>query len=108
MSAATKERPRYYVLDGRAVVPVADVRLWGAWFETADRAVARTKTRRGEVSTVFLGLDHSFSANGPALLFETLVFGGPLADEMQRYATWDDAERGHAAMVKRVRAAGAE
>lgn len=42
---------------------------------------------------------------GPPILFETMVFGGPLNEEQVRYVTWDEAERGHAEMVARVRAA---
>jgi len=29
------------------------------------------------------------------VLFETMVFGGPMADEQQRYCTWAEAEAGH-------------
>jgi hypothetical protein len=35
-------------------------------------------------------------------LFETMVFGGPLNGEMDRYATWDEAEAGHKAMLDAV------
>ena len=54
------------------------------------------------VSTVFLGIDHQHD-DGPPHLFETLVFGGPMDDAMERYSTWADAEAGHVAMVERVR-----
>lgn len=53
------------------------------------------------VSTVFLGLDHQYG-DGPPLLFETMVFGGPLDHEMNRYSTWNEAEKGHQEMVERV------
>ena len=33
---------------------------------------------------------------------ETIVFGGRLADSMNRYATWDEAEAGHQEMVALV------
>ena len=32
---------------------------------------------------------------GAPLLFETMVFGGGLADSEWRYATWEEAEEGH-------------
>jgi hypothetical protein len=48
-----------------------------------------------------------FVRKSPAL-FETLVFGGPLSQEMDRYSTWAEAEAGHRAMVERVRATEAE
>jgi len=68
--------------------------------------VARTITDNGEVSTVFLGLDHGFA--GPTelpILFETLVFGGTLDGETKRCCTWPQAEKQHAEMVRRVKRA---
>lgn len=47
------------------------------------------------VSTVFLGLDHNFG-DGPPLLFETMIFGGPHADFQARCSTWSEAEKQHA------------
>jgi hypothetical protein len=48
------------------------------------------------VSTVFLrGVDHQLWPGGPPLLFETMVFGGVLDREQERYSTWDEAEEGH-------------
>lgn len=48
---------------------------WGQWFEQsiAQRRVAWTEIYPFAVSTLFLGLDHSFF-RGPPLLFETMVF----------------------------------
>lgn len=92
----------YYILNGRAVVP-STLLEWGRWLEeNRDKKMVR-KTKVGDslVSTVFLGLDHQWGG-GPPLIFETLVFDGPLADEMDRYSTYDEAEAGHEAMVKRV------
>lgn len=90
-----------YVLDGHEAKPATDLLTWSAWFETADRTVAKSEVGESEISTVFIGIDHNFSG-GPPLLFETMVFGGPLDGEQDRYSTWDEAEAGHAAMVKRV------
>ena len=53
------------------------------------------------VSTVWLGMDHSFG-DGPPLIFETMVFGGELDQECDRYTTEEQAQQGHAAMVARV------
>ena len=66
------------------------------------RVVAKTTIGASEVSTVWLGLDHGFG-DGPPLIFETLVFGGVLADEMYRYSTEEQALKGHAEMCARVR-----
>lgn len=53
----------------------------------------------GRVSTVFLGLNHAFRP-GPPVLFETLVFGGPMDLHMDRYYTEDEAAAGHAFVVQ--------
>jgi hypothetical protein len=96
-----------YKLDGHDVVPVDDLLEWARWFETADRVIAKTHVGEDEISTVFLGLDHSYGGTVPAL-FETMVFGGALDQECKRYASWAAAEAGHAVMVERVRAAAAQ
>lgn len=47
------------------------------------------------ISTVWLGLDHSFGNNDRPQIFETLT-DGPDGDEvMERYSTEDEAEAGH-------------
>ena len=40
------------------------------------------------------------------MLFETMVFGGPMDQEQDRCTTWDEAEAMHAAMVARVKEQG--
>lgn len=90
-----------YILNGKTPVPCHDLLAWASWFETADRTVAQETIGESKVSTVFLGLDHAFGGAAP-VLFETMVFGGPLSDETDRYSTWDEAESGHKKMVERV------
>jgi len=94
---------RYYKLEGHTPVVCSNALEWAQWFESVkeERIVAKTKIGDIEVSTVFLGLDHSY--NGKPLLFETMIFGGPLDQEMDRYTTWDEAVAGHAVMVERVK-----
>jgi hypothetical protein len=91
------------LLDGHKVKVVSNLIEWAKGLEKQDRRVARTSVGKVEVSTVFLGLDHSFG--GKPLWFETMVFGGSLDQEQERYTTWEEAEAGHAAMVERVKAA---
>lgn len=91
----------YYILDGHKAVP-ADLMTWGKWFGTTDRHVARETIGDADISTVFLGMDHSFGC-GPPLLFETMVFGGKMDQEQDRCTTWDEAEKMHRRMVDRVR-----
>jgi hypothetical protein len=92
-----------YVLDGKKPVLMQDLIGWAHWFEKANRHVAKTYLPHCYVSTVFLGLDHGFG-EGPPMLFETMVFGGPLDQEMHRCSTWEQAETMHKAMVERVNA----
>jgi hypothetical protein len=96
--------PRVYRLEGTAVLPEPDLRAWRFWFCTADRYVAWTEiTPDLVVSTVFLGRDHQWG-DGPPLFFETMVFRTGLEwDEGARYSTWEEAEQGHAAIVRRIR-----
>jgi len=80
----------HYLLIGQTPVPVepcdpytpegiAGLIQWGREFETTDRRVAFTKVLGlCYVSTVFLGLDHSFArmmgGDGPPILFESMAF----------------------------------
>ena len=94
----------YYVLIGHTPIAV-DMFTWGHWLVTANRQVAWDEIPDAQVSTVFLGLDHNFYNNGPPILFETMIFGGPLDGEQWRYATWKEAERGHAAALAKAKKA---
>lgn len=89
----------WYLLDDDHNVIGTTNDMHAAWAnKKMHHRVAVTTLPNCEVSTVFLGLDHSFGS-GPPLLFETLVFGGPFDQEMERYATWVEAEYGHVRMV---------
>ena len=93
-----------YILDENgqpALEP--DLITWAKWFETADRSVASTTlTKYGvQISTVFLGLDHSFGGDTP-ILFETMIFGGEHDEWMQRYATREEALKGHDIAVSMI------
>ena len=83
--------------------PEPDIMVWAKWFETADRTVMKTKTRNGEVSTVFLGLDHNFHKDGPPLIYETMVFGGTLDGAQDRCSTRVEALVMHLQWVSRVK-----
>lgn len=84
-----------YILEGQSVVPV-DLMTWARWFETANRRVNRTERDGVAVSTVFLGTDHRFTEDGPPLIFETMIFGGPEDQYTDRCSTWDEAVAMHA------------
>ena len=96
-----------YILDGKLAVECADLMKWAAWFEENNlkRHVADEHISDVRVSTVFLGIDHSFGGGVP-LLFETMVFGGALDEDQERCTTWEQAETMHKNMVERVKTEG--
>jgi hypothetical protein len=109
----------YYLLDADHVPYPVEMDEWARWYGTRDgRHVGSTETQLYWVSTVFMGLDHNRHPDGPPILFETMVFErertvtempwGQLkslrksVDEdgfFNRYATWAEAETGHAEIV---------
>ena len=95
-----------YILNKDHTVRKVPMLEWAEWSEKdrENKRVALTKVdEHTEVSTVFLGLDHNFSESGPPLIFETMVFGGVMGEECDRYSTWDQAVAGHEAMLARVK-----
>jgi hypothetical protein len=92
-----------YILDdlGRPM-RVDDPLVWASWYRT-DRIVEQTVVDgRLFVSTVFLGLDHSFG-HGPPILWETMIFKHEdwqptdfsIEQYCERYTSHAKAERGH-------------
>lgn len=94
----------YYILKGKKAVPIDDVLEWAKTFGKHKR-VAENYIGRIRISTVFLGLDHQYGEGKP-LVFETMIFGGELDEEMDRYSTWEEAEAGHKAMIEKVKLVG--
>lgn len=80
-----------YILDGKNPVPCFDITQWA--LSKSNRIVSKDQFGDVNVSTVFLGLDHSFG--GTPVLFETMIFGGEHDQYQERYCTWDEAEKGH-------------
>jgi len=81
-----------YVLKNREPVECPDLREWAMNVE-GSRRIASTTVFGTYISTVFLGIDHSFG-DGPPVLFETMVFDWPghEEDEYQtRCSTWGEA-----------------
>ena len=74
---------------------------WFARFN--DKRIAKTTIVDGvDVSTVWLGLDHSWG-DGPPLIFETMVFGGEHDQDCWRYSTEEQAKAGHERVVSALR-----
>lgn len=65
--------------------------------------VAKDKIGNVTISTVFLYTDHSFTPLEPSLYFETLIFGGELDGEGDRYTTYNEAYIGHRKFVQKVK-----
>jgi len=94
----------HYILDVDGNPVEADILTWAQYFGSQDRTIARTELPDGvTVSTVFLGLDHALGS-GPPLLFETMIFGGPLDETQDRYSTRQSALDGHAYYVRAAQA----
>lgn len=92
----------YYVLNGREVVPVADMMTWAEGFGKSNRNINNTEIGDVIVSTVFLGLNHAHFG-GPPMLFETMIFGGKHDQHQDRCSTYDEAEAMHERAVAMVK-----
>lgn len=95
--------PDYYDRQGQ---PMNGTLAWAKKMEDASyKRVAETTLTNGRwVSTVWLGLDCSCNADGPPLIFETMVFPndkdfGEL--DQDRYSTEAEAVAGHAACCEK-------
>lgn len=90
---STLENP-YYKLVNHEIIACGDLIEWAQWFETADRHIFLHKVGEMTISTVFLGIDHSW--RGKPILFETMIFGGPINHEYQtRCASLDNTHTMH-------------
>jgi hypothetical protein len=94
----------YWVLDDAGEPrQEPDIRKWAVWFErtqqTRERVLAQDRDELGGtdimVSTVFLAIDHNFRADGPPILWETMILGGPLDGYQRRFASAAAALDGH-------------
>lgn len=116
---------QYVILPDRSVRPPIDEQDWSFWRMWDEvlglRQVELTEFPGGvTVSTVFLGMDHDFGSRWKweagedgwpvpvfpvgyrPLLWETMVFGGPLGDYQRRYRSERDARRGHKNIARHV------
>lgn len=95
---------RFYKLEGRRVVP-CDLMEWAMIIENKDksRQIAKTDMPNGVwVSTVIMGFDQGWG-EGPPILFETMIFGGPHADATWRCSTYAQAEKQHQEALEMLR-----
>jgi hypothetical protein len=93
---------RYILDDSGNPKPEPDLIKWGTWFEKGNRIVKQDQIGDVWVSTVFLGLDHSFGG-GPPILWETMTFRGDRTKKKKvkimgktfetTDGTWEECER---------------
>ena len=95
-----------YLLRGHTPLAIASVPCWARWMSGADRQVAYTQRGTMAVSTVFLGLAQHVCPEGPPLLFASMAVRGDDDSPMLcwYYATWSEADAGHADMVALLQA----
>ena len=93
----TAQKCLYYVLDEEGKpVPEPDIVKWGHFFETARRVLRQDRLPNGAtVTTAFLGVDTSWSAEGSPVLWGTMISGGSHNWYEERYASREDALTGH-------------
>jgi hypothetical protein len=102
------EWPDYYILVDRLPVAV-DVHTWARFFGNIDnRRIGQDIFDNVRVSTVFLGFNHNMHSTGNPVLFETMIFGGPLDSSQWRYTSYADAEAGHKCAVNQAKIASAQ
>ncbi len=95
---------KYILNDNGDPIEEPDLFVWGKWFQTANRHIASDIIGKVRISTVFLGLDHSFCIeNHKAILFETMIFNGKHDQYQERYTNRIAALAGHGQAVAMVR-----
>ena len=92
-----------YILDENGnPKKVYDLDEWGKWFDKNKKHISDTTIDNVRISTVFLGLDHSFDGGKP-VLFETMIFGGKHDLYTERCHTKEEAIEMHERAVSLVR-----
>lgn len=86
----------WYGLDGQPIdIYAAEDLLKNEAARRIAHTAVTTDQGRITVSTIFLVLDHRFTGDGPPVLWETMIFGGPDDCFTRRYCFADDARAGH-------------
>lgn len=84
-----------FILEGKKPVVCEDIMVWGKFMQDSNRIVKQENIGDTRISTVFLGLDHSFTHGGEPIIFETMIFGGEHDQYQDRCSTWEQAEKMH-------------
>lgn len=109
LNPVRRRADKWVLREDRVPVPARSLEEWAMFFDKAEnRLVAKTVVSpngRTGVSSVFLGLDHNWCPEGGPVLFETMIFGGPLNEYCRRSRTWTECEEEHRIAVRRARTA---
>lgn len=86
----------YYILDENNKPVKSNIEEFLKWEKEylEKRVVGQETINDVRVSTVFLGLDHSFMSEIP-ILWETMIFGGEHDQYQERYESYEEALIGH-------------
>lgn len=93
----------WYILKDN--IPIkSDIIEYSKWSTTnlKDKCVKKDRIGHSLVSTVFLGLDHSFDGGTP-VLWETMIFGGKEDMYQDRYTSYEEALVGHQKAINLVK-----
>jgi len=85
-----------YILDENKNVVKCSVEDFEKWVSIpGNKIIKQEYCRNFKISTVFLGMDHSYNSN-ISLWFETMIFNENDQDVYcERYTTYDQAVEGH-------------
>jgi hypothetical protein len=91
----------WYILEGKIPIP-CDLQTFACWVEQhgKEKIVEQEEVGHYWVSTVFLGINYSWS-DSPPLLFETMVFDHSSKEHpydrlwIERTSTWEMALEAH-------------
>lgn len=102
MSEVDKNYPLdLYVLDGDVPVHASSMKEWSEFMDK-NKILKKTRVGKSEVSSIFLGMDHNFWGGAP-VLFETMIFGGPLDMTQERNQTKKGCLATHEYYVKKLK-----
>jgi hypothetical protein len=94
--AEVEAHMRYFDLEGNEI---QEEHFLALYQNKSMRLLRQTRIPDGFISTVWLGIDHNWIPSGRPLIFETMVFGGPMDHYSRRYSTITEALAGHDELV---------
>lgn len=103
-----------FIMDeNKNIIPAYDAREWAEWFTNSEKIIAKDAVGDLIVSTIFLGLRHSWSCvfDDWNFFFETATrpcwakarFANDNCNIINRYRTYDEAKEGHRQFVESLK-----